>query len=198
MNPREVRLPDGRVWLRVADPSWLDPLDGSFAGLRGGRWNAPGSRPVLYLNGDVATARLQIDRMLVGTPVTIEDLDDDAFVLAFALLPRTQLCADAVSELGLKALGLPPSYPLDSTGAEIPQSTCQRIGAAVRERRLRGIWCRCACTSDGRGRELAWFPATSRSVATAARPPLPLGDWRHATTWADLALPDQGDPTAVG
>ncbi len=197
MNPRRVRLPDRRVWLRVADPSWPDPLDGSFAGLHGGRWNPPGSRPVLYLSADVATARLQVDRMLEGTPVVAEDLDDDAFVLAFAILPRTQVCADAVSEAGLKALGLPGSYPLDLAGVEIPHSTCQPIGAAVRERRLRGLWCRSACTSDGRGRELAWFPATPRSDATAAKPCIPLGDWRHATTWSDVELPDQADPSPV-
>ncbi len=195
MNPLQVRLPDGRVWLRVADPSWVDPLDGTFAGLRGGRWNAPGSSAALYLNGDVVTARLQIDRLLEGSPVTVDDLDDGAFVLAFAVLPRTQVCADAVSEPGLKALGLPGSYPLDPTGIEIPHSTCQAIGAAVRGRQLRGIWCRSACTSDGRGRELAWFPATSRSVAIGAKPSIPLGDWRHATTWTDLGLPAQADPT---
>ncbi len=197
MNPRKVRLPDGRVWLRVADPSWPDPFDGTFAGLRGGRWNVPGSQAVLYLNADVATATLQIRRLLQGTPVTIEDLDDEAFVLAFAVLPRTQVCADAVSAAGLKALGLPGSYPLDRTGAEIPHSTCQPIGAALRGRRLRGIWYRSACTRDGRGRELAWFPATTRSVATAAKPSIPLGEWRHATSWADVGLPDQADPSAV-
>ncbi len=197
MNPRRVRLPDGRVWLRVADPAWLDPLDGTFAGLRGGRWNAPGSGAVLYLNGDVATARLQIDRMLAGSPVTVDDLDDAAFVLAFPVLPRTQVCADAVSGAGLKSLGLPESYPLDATGSEVPTAGCQPIGAAVRERRLRGIWCRSACTGDGRGRELAWFPATSRSVATAAQPAIPLGGWRFATTWADVGLPDQADPAPV-
>ncbi len=192
-----MRLPDGRVWLRVADPSWPDPLDGTFAGLRGGRWNAPGAGAVLYLNADVATARFQIDRMLEGTPVTVEDLDDEAFVLAFAVLPRAQICADAVSDAGLRALGLPGSYPLDRAGAEIPHSTCQPIGAAVRERRLRGIWYRSACTGDGRGRELAWLPATSRSVATVAKPSIPLGDWRHAATWADVGLPDQADPSTV-
>jgi len=182
------------VWLRVADPTWLDPLDGTSAGLRGGRWNSPGSSAVLYLNANVVTARLQIDRLLAGTPVIPDDLDDDAFILAFAVLPRTQVCADVVSDAGVKALGLPGSYPVDPTGIEIPHSTCQAIGAAVRRRRLRGICCRSACTSDGRGRELAWFPATSRSVAIGAKPALSFGDWRHATTWTDLGLPDQADP----
>ncbi len=98
---------------------------------------------------------------------------------------------------GLKALGLPCSCPLNPTGAEIPHATCRPIGAAVRERRLRGIWYRSAGTGDGRGRELAWFPATSRSVASAAKPPIPLGDWRHAATWADVGLPDQADPSTV-
>ncbi len=47
-------------WLRVADPSWVDPLDSTFAATAGGRWNPPDSFRVLYLNEDVVTARLNL------------------------------------------------------------------------------------------------------------------------------------------
>ncbi len=115
MTPDTVRLPDGRVWLRLAKPDWADPLDPSHAQQNGGRWNPPGSFATLYLNGDVATARMQIQRMLAGYPVRIEDLDDGAYVLVAATLPGSQTCAEATSPSGLEVLGLPDSYPLTLT-----------------------------------------------------------------------------------
>jgi hypothetical protein len=184
----------------VADPSWRDPLDPSFAGERGGRWNPPGSFPTLYLNGDPPTALLQIRRMLRGTPVRVDDLDEDAFVLVAATLPRSQEAVDGVSEGGLRALGLPVTYPLAADGSRVEAETCRPVGAAVRKRGLRGVWCRSAVLDEGgnvagEGRELAWFPAGGRSVA---RPvwdePLPLGRWRDVAGWAKLGLPEQRDP----
>jgi hypothetical protein len=195
VTPRRVRLPDGRVWLRLAEPEWENPLDPSFATASGGRWNPPGSYAVLYLNGDVQTAQLQIERMLAGSPVHPDDLDDAAYVLVAATLPRSQWSADAVTAPGLRALGLPTTYPRDPSGAQIGHASCRAIGTALRRDALRGVWCRSACTSDGRGRELAWFPATLRS---RARPvwddPLPLGRWRGAVGWSDLRLAEQPDP----
>ncbi len=32
----------GGTYHRVADPSWREPLDGSYAAFHGGRWTAPG------------------------------------------------------------------------------------------------------------------------------------------------------------
>ena len=192
MNPTAIRLPDGRAWLRVADATWTDPLDATYARAAGGRWNPPGSFDTLYLNGDVATARLQLERMLVGSPVRSEDLDDDAYVLVAATLPRSQVCAEATTTAGLRALGLAESYPLAEAGDEIGREACQQIGVRVRDSGLRGVWCRSACTPDGAGRELAWFPATWRSRARAIWPqPLPLGAWRYAGSWEDLGLNEQ-------
>jgi len=195
LTPKRVRLPDGRVWLRVADSTWVDPLDPSYARDRGGRWNPPDSHPTLYLNCDIESARLQIERMLAGSPVRLDDLDDEAYLLVAATLPGAQACADAVTSAGLRALDLPDSYPQDTSGAAVPSTACQSIGSEIRARGLRGVWCRSACTPDGRGRELAWFPASERA---RARPvwdaPLPLGRWRTATGWADVNLEEQPHP----
>lgn len=189
MNPLRLRLPDGRAWLRLADPTWTDPLDPSFAAAQGGRWNPPDSFPTLYLNADLATVRLQLERLLAGSPVEVDDLDDEAYSLVAAMLPRGQVVGDAASPEGLRALALPETYPRGTTGGTIGRGRCQEIGADLRARELRGVWCRSACTPDGRGRELAWFPATARS---RARPvwdaPIPLGAWRHARGEADLGL----------
>jgi RES domain-containing protein len=191
-----VRLPDGRVWLRVASPDWSDPLDPSYARANGGRWNGPGSFDCLYLNGDPRTARLQVERMLAGSPATIDDLEDDAYTLVAATLPGGQRCADAVSAEGLRSLGFDDHYPLDSDGDVVGHEDCRTAGARVRAEGLRGVWCRSAASADGSARELAWFPATPRSRARAVWPePFALGGWREASTWSDLGLPEQADPS---
>jgi len=133
--------------------------------------------------------------MLDGSPVTLDDLDGDAFVLVAALLPVRQIGADAVSAAGLEAFRLPRSDPLDSRGREIGHPRCQALGARIRACGLRGPWCRSAATVDGSGRELAWFPATARSRARPLwRRPEPLERWRHAADWGDLGLDAQPDP----
>jgi hypothetical protein len=155
-HPRRLAVPDGRVFLRVAEPEWSDPLD---------------------------------------APFTMDDLDDGAYVLVAATLPRNQTCADAVSPTGLRRLGLPESYPADEAGGVVGHDRCQSVGAEVRARGLRGVWCISAATRDGTGRELAWFPATARSRGRLVwEEALPLGRWREAIDWADLGLPPQQDP----
>lgn len=154
------------------------------------RWNPPGSFPTFCLNADLETAKLQIVRMLDGYPGDTDDLEDDAYRLVAATLPRNQTCADAVREAGLRALGLPRSYPLDEGDALVPRTTCQHVRAHVHADELRGVLCRSAMTPDSRGRELAWFPATESlprqgrlaGAATASA-------WRDAVGWVDLDLP---------
>lgn len=193
MKPLAIALPDRRVWLRVASPNWVNPLDAAWAGTQGGRWNPPNSLPTLYLNADVRTAQLQIERLCEGMPFSSEDLSDDAYALVASRLPRSQRAADAVSAPGLAALGLPASYPLGSDGKVIDHAVCQSIGKQVREVRLNGVWCRSAASTDGRGRELAWFPGT-RAAQPLHKPPIPFGQWRYASTWRDIGLRDQPDP----
>jgi hypothetical protein len=84
----------------VASARWTDPLSPRYAQRAGGRWNPPGGYPALYLNADLASARGQLERMLEGSPVSLEDLDEEAFVLIAARLPKRQRCADAVRQCG--------------------------------------------------------------------------------------------------
>lgn len=154
------RLPEGHVWLRVADPAWSDPLDASFAAERGGRWNPPDSFPVLYLNEDVVTARVATARFFEGKPYRPEELRaDSAPVLVEATLPRRQDVADVHSAAGVRDVGLPATYPIDSRGHLVGHDRCQKVGVAVHDAELRGIRCRSAHQPFGAGRELAWFPA---------------------------------------
>lgn len=163
---RTERLPEGHEWLRIADPIWTDPLDPSHAADRGGRWNPAGSFPVLYLNEDVVTARLNVRLFVADWPYEPEDLRADAGpVLVSATLPRSQTVADVHSPAGVTAAGLPGSYPHDESGHLVAHARCQPVGAAAHDRGLRGVRCRSARTPHGAGRELAWFPATTRSRA---------------------------------
>lgn len=165
---RVETLPDGHRWLRVADQMWSDPLDPSFAGRHGGRWNPPASFPTLYLNEDVLTARAQVVALLRGSPVGPDDLDD-GYDLVVATIPRSQEVAEAVSDDGLEALGLPETYPRYRNGRPVRHDVCQPIGQTVKDAGLRGIHARSAATDDGSGRELAWFPARETSRATLDR-----------------------------
>ena len=165
MKPHVERLRDGHSWLRVADADWADPLDPSFAERLGGRWNPPNSFPTLYLNEDIDTARAQVLKMLEGSPVEPEDLHP-GFDLVVAKLPRSQDVADAHTADGLAALGLPDTYPVHGNGRPVRHESCQPVGAEVKSLGLRGVHARSAATSNRVSRELAWFPATSRSTAT--------------------------------
>lgn len=181
ISPIPRRLPNTKQWFRVADEKWDNPLDPGFAQGFGGRWNPPNSYPTLYLNEDLHTARAQIARLLDGSPVRPDDLDPP-YVLITATLPSRQVVADAVTDIGLDALGLPNTYPVDPDGNAIPHPRCQPIGTAVKDNNLRGVHTRSAATLDGTGRELAWFPARASSKATEIGDPLSFSDWWHSHT----------------
>lgn len=173
----EEQLPDGHEWYRICEPGWADPLDPTFSEVHGGRWNPPGSWPTLYLNEDVVTARLNLDRFIANWPYEPEDLQDDAGPhLVVAALPRAQRVADVHTPEGVAAAGLPAAYPFDLDGGPVPHDACQEVGGMARAARLRGVRSRSAQTRHGAGREVAWFPATSRSRARlVAR--LPFTEW---------------------
>ncbi len=54
---RFLHVRKGGEYFRVADPDWQGPLDGSYSRTQGGRWNSPGSFPVVYLNATLSVAR---------------------------------------------------------------------------------------------------------------------------------------------
>lgn len=163
---RSGDLVDGATWFRIADPSWADPLDSTHAAARGGRWNPPDSWNTLYLNADVVTARLNLQLFTAAFPYEPEDLlPDRAPVLVSCRLPRRQAAADVHTPTGVTAAGLPPTYPLDGDGAVVEHAATQPVGERAHDAGLRGVHCRSATSPLGEGRELAWFPATSRSRA---------------------------------
>lgn len=153
---------------------------------KGGRWNPPGSWPALYLNRDLNTARSQLDRMLEGTPVQIDDLLDDAYELAAARLPPGQVALDVISDEGVAAAGLPATYPRAATGRCVTWDICWPIARIAFDQGLDGVECRSAATLDGRGRELCWWPRGRQGQPVGGR--VPLGHWRQ---------PEVNDPSTL-
>lgn len=173
-------LPEAHQWWRIADVNWDDPTDTSYSSARGGRWNEPGGHPTLYLNEDMVTARLNMRLFTEQWPYEPEDLRPDrAPVLVGITLPRSQTVVDAHTPSGVRALGLPATYPLDASGDLVTHDRCQPIGTAAKQAGLRGVRSRSATSPLGEGRELAWFPATSRSRGVV-RSRLSFVDWYWA------------------
>lgn len=112
------------------------------------------------------TARINLRLFIAGWPYEAEDLRDDTGpILVAATLPRDQRVADLHTPSGVHAAGLPATYPLDDAGNLITHPPCQHVGVDAKLNGLRGIRCRSAQSPLGAGRELAWFPATTRSRA---------------------------------
>ena len=120
------------------------------------------------------------------------DLADDAYVLVAATLPRDQECAIALTAVELGAIGLPGDYPADGGSGRVSRSACPPIGVEVKRLGLRGLLVRSAVNSDGRGTELAWFPATTRSRAHPDwKQPRTLSEWIDAESSEGVGLEPQ-------
>ena len=125
---------------------------------------------MLYLNEDMVTARLNLRAFIADWPYEPEDLRDDTGpILSGCILPRRQVVCDVHSPDGVRAAGLPDTYPFERDGRPVPHSRCQPVGVQAKSAGLRGVRVRSARSPDGAGRELAWFPASVRSHARRIR-----------------------------
>src|SRR5208282_20599 len=101
----------------------------------GGRWNAPGTFPVVYLNADrqtaKANARLLLTRGFSSVFVSAEDLDPSELPTLIATGVSDDQYVDVVADGGCAAVGLPTTYPEDGNGQIVGRSSCQPIGASA-------------------------------------------------------------------
>lgn len=169
----------GGEYNRLADPSWTDPLDVSFARERGGRWNPPGRFGVLYLNLGAEIARAQVAHKLRGLPYQAEDLDVlEQHDLVAVQVPEAEYL-NCVHEPGLVAVGLPASYPGDGAGGTVGWGPCQAIGLDAHDDGHPGIACRSAAAgAPAEAEELAVFEPASADVQMTGR--LAFADWYFA------------------
>jgi RES domain-containing protein len=162
-------------YLRVASPDWANPFDVTFTVRSGGRWNAPDSYGVLYLNATRAVASANARRWLATKgAITMTDLRPNRRPLAIPCqLPPVKL-VDVVGTSGPQAVGLPPDYPW-----LVPHAICQPIGAQLRAAGEMGIACRSAaeCSGPGQsvGEEAALFDISA--VPSPAEPALAFDQW---------------------
>jgi len=166
----------GGAYVRVADPAWRDPLDGSHSRAAGGRWNAPGAFAVVYLCRDEAVARAVVFLTLDPHPYGPEDLNPRTAPVLVATTVRSERFADALSVRGLDSMGLPASYPRDGRGRIIGWTRCRPIGGEAWQAGHPGIACRSAApTAPAGGEELAWFQRGRRRLR--ARRVRPFAEW---------------------
>ena len=185
LSSRSVPAPEhGRVversgeYNRLAEPGWADPLDSSFSEVNGGRWNPPGSFPVLYLNDTITTARLQVLHKLRGLPYGPEDLNpDQQHDLVAVQVPRDSYL-DCVSDQGLAELELPATWPRHRNRRPVTHATCQPIGLQAHEDGLPGIACRSAAAGAApANEELAFFDRPRRRPRLVSRTPFERWWW---------------------
>ncbi len=148
----------GGLYLRVADPTWRDPLSREYSRDRGGRWNAPGSFGVVYLNATVDLAKALVRERLEDHGIRPEDILAEAGPVLVATTVPEESYVNAVTDAGLRSLDLPTTYPLDSRGKIIAHKRCQPIGQLASDAGEQGITCRPATRSaPARAEELAYF-----------------------------------------
>jgi hypothetical protein len=186
----EVR-PNGHLWLRVCKSTWEDPVDTSFARQSGGRWNSPESWDALYLSRDLVTARSQLDLMVEGSFVTVNDLRTEVYQLVGVGLPNDQVAVDVVSADGVAAAGFASTYPLDGAGNIFRHEDCWPVAREGFDADLDGVECRSAKTTNGSSSEFCWWPRGRKVTSVTGR--VTLEHWISSlvidateifTTWA--------------
>lgn len=164
-------------FVRVADPDWRRPLDPNFAAVRGGRWNPPGSFPVLYLCTTSTVARQVVLGRFEELPYGLLDLRPDRRPVLIETDVPLHRAVDVITEAGCRAASLPTTYPYDSRGRKIGWERTQPIGQTVWDQGERSVACRSAAVEKGGdGEELAWLvrERTDRLAVSSRRP---FDDW---------------------
>jgi RES domain-containing protein len=116
----------GGAYYRVCGPDWEDPSDTTYSKMCGGRWNAPGSFGVLYLNENLEGARANARRFIAdqfGPSVLPEDIDPAYLPDATTFAVTATGFVDAVSVAGRAALGLATTY-----ATKAGYDSCRRAG----------------------------------------------------------------------
>jgi hypothetical protein len=180
-------LERGGTYFRCANPSWSDPFDGSYSMRFGGRWNAPGTYPVVYLSADRETGKANARHMLTRGFSTVfvgaEDIDPSEMPTLIAAVVSEDQYVDVVTDVGCLAAGLPTTYPLDADGREIAHEMCQPIGAEAWASGGLGVACRSAAEGASTdGEELAYFDRPGRKLEAVGRP-IPFDEWYGPIDW---------------
>lgn len=170
----------GGTYLRVFDPDWDDPLDSKHARRVGGRWNAPGSFRVLYLNESVSSARANAKRVMArqrALGISVDMLEPSGLPALQRVAVPTGQAVDLVSAVGLRSAHLPVTYPFDVLGQPVEHAPCQAVGLMAFEAGHVGLRVRCAAADAlPRDLELAWLPDNGGDAIRDGEP-VPFSEW---------------------
>src|SRR5437588_11678541 len=98
-------------YLRVADPHWVDPLDGRHSMEHGGRWNAGGGFAAVYLTRGLPGARAYVRRKLADRPYGPALLAPEAAPVLIQTEIPDERYGDGVCDAGCAAAGLREAHP---------------------------------------------------------------------------------------
>ncbi len=123
------------TYRRVADPTWVDPLDTTFAAASGGRWNPPGLA-ALSLNQTREAALANARRaVLERWGFSLDDVRPEVLPdLQYVDVAAGGRYLDAITPEGIAELGLAATFPTD-----IPHPPCQGLGLAAARAELDGV-----------------------------------------------------------
>jgi hypothetical protein len=151
---------------RTIPHSSQTPLSADFAFNSGGRWNFPGSYPVLHTSASVTGARAFVDWQSDYFGLPWDDVaperQPDLLVLSI-----DASFADVASDTGLTSYGLPVTYPIGYLGSEAWTIT-RPIGASIYAAGWPGLVTRSATMSSWSGPMSEWAEvAVFTDVSTA-------------------------------
>lgn len=162
-------LVDGNLFRTIPHGS-ATPLSSQFAFDFGGRWNSPGSYPVLYTSSSVTGARNYVNWQAdhAGLPLDAWAPENQPDLLIISV---TASFADLATDYGLVNRGLPPTYPVGYLGSDSWTIT-QTIAATL---------------------YMANWPGLVTRSATAPSWTGPITEWAEVAVFSDRA----GPPTLV-
>lgn len=154
---------------RYINHRYNEPMDGRPSMRRGGRWNAPGSFPVVYTSCSIDVAVANLWRRYEGEVAQPWDESEEEQADLYEIQIDQDGLVDIASPAGIAGVGLPSTYP-----SNVPRTTTQPIGRRLHREGRPGVWCRSAALPSGQ--EVALFTEFA-SPMTVRIPPKRLWEW---------------------
>src|SRR5438105_1296114 len=144
----------GQVVRCIPHPA-TEPLSGALSREHGGRWNPPGSFPVLYTFLSRRVARTWVEARLARGGIALSEVQPEALPDLLVLECHLEQLADLATDAGLKEVGLPSTYPIGfETEAAYPAT--RPIGMSVYSARAHGVLTRSATATSWEGPVMNW------------------------------------------